>query len=241
MKKILPVIILVLITGKVYTQDNKLFQTGITAEENLKAIGNLARFATAGGTGFDTRYEGIKGSPRLFDTLYSSLLKIKDEDFYIQLKTDLDLIQNSLIFIYPTTGKLASIPSGIVKELKINKDGKEMLYRTSGGNKYLKEFKESKFFQVLKEGQYQFIKLPIKKLIAADYKNAYSADRRYDEYTTYYKYYIISPDSVFHQIQLTRKSLVKLFPDKKEIINNVPESKTKEGNEEMVLNILNRF
>lgn len=241
MKKASIFLFLILIVGKVYSQGNNLYQTGLTAEQNLKAIGDLTHYATAGGIGFDTRYEGTKGSPRLFDTLQPSFLNIKGQNFYLKLNTNIDLVNNSLIFIYPITGKLLSLPSIFVKEVKINREGKEMVFRTANGNNYTKEFKEHKFFQVLKDGQYQFIKVPIKKLIAADYKDAYSPNRRYDEYTTYYKYYIMSPDSSFNQIQLTKKSLIKLFPDKKDLINNTPGTKTYGNNEDMVLDILNRL
>jgi hypothetical protein len=241
MKKSLNIIFLILISVRVYSQEQKLYQTGLTAEQNMNAIGNLVRSASAGATGFDTRYEGIKGSPVLFDTLYPSYLKIKGQDYYLQLNSNLDLIGNSLIFIYPKTGKLVSIPSDIVKEVKINTGGKEMVFRTTGGKKYLKEFKDHKFFQVLKEEPFLFIKLPLKKLIAADYKDVYSADRRYDEYTTYYKYYIMRSDSIFNQIQLSVKSLIKMFPEKKDIINKTIESKTYENDEEMVIAILEKF
>jgi hypothetical protein len=240
MKKLSIILFLILITVKVYSQENKLYQTGLTAEQNLNAIGNLTPY-TSGGMGFDSRYEGIKGSPRLFDTLMPSLLNLKGQDYYIKLATNIDLPTNSLIFMNPKNSKLFSIPSGIIKEVKINWKGKEMVFRTASGNKFVKDFKEHRFFQVLKEGQYQFIKIPIKKLIEADYKAVYGTDRRYDEYTTYYKYYIIDADSTFHQIQLTRKSLIKMFPDKKELINNAFEAKSYDNNEDMVINFLNKL
>jgi hypothetical protein len=241
MKKFFIILFLILIVIKLYPQENKLFQTGITAEQNLNAIGNLSRIANAGGTGFDNRYEGVKGSPRLFDTLLPSFLNMRGQNFYIQLETNIDIINNSLIFIYPKTGKLLSIPSEMIKEVKINSDGKELVFRTARGKNYTGDFKEHRFFQVLKEGQFQFIKMPIKKLIEADYKAVYGADRRYDEYTTYYKYYIMSPDSTFQQIQLNKKSLIKMFPDKKDLINNTLESKTYGNNEDMVIDFLNKL
>jgi len=241
MKKFFIILFLILIVIKLYSQENKLFQTGITAEQNLNAIGNLSRFANAGGTGFDNRYEGVKGSPRLFDTLLPSFLNMRGQDFYIQIETNIDIKNNSLIFIYPKTGKLLSIPSEMIKEVKINSDGKELVFRTARGKNYTGDFKEHRFFQVLKEGQFQFIKMPIKKLIEADYKAVYGADRRYDEYTTYYKYYIMSPDSTFQQIQLNKKSLIKMFPDKKDLINNTLESKTYGNNEDMVIDFLNKL
>ena len=240
MKKLSIILFIILLAIKVYSQENKLYQTGLTAEQNLNAIGNLTPY-TSGGMGFDSRYEGIKGSPRLFDTLMPSLLNVKGQDYYIKLATNIDLPTNSLIFMNPKNSKLFSIPSGIIKELKINFKGNEMVFRTASGNKFVKDFKEHRFFQVLKEGQYQFIKIPIKKLIEADYKAVYGTDRRYDEYTTYYKYYIIDADSTFHQIQLTRKSLIKMFPDKKELINNAFEAKSYDNNEDMVINFLNKL
>jgi hypothetical protein len=240
MKKLSIFLYLILVVLRGYSQGNNLYQTGLTAEQNLKAIGDLSKFGSAIGIGFDTRYEGTKGSPRLFDTLQPSFLNVKGQDFYMKLSTNIDLVNNSLIFIYPLTGKQLSLPSIYVKEVKINKEGKEMVFRTADGNKD-KIFKEHKFFQVLKEGQYQFIKVPIKKLIAADYKDAYSPDRRYDEYTTYYKYFIMNSDSSFNQIQLTKKSLIKLFPDKKDLINRTIEAKVYNNNEDMVLDFLNKF
>ena len=241
MKRILLTIVFILIINRTYSQSNTLYQTGLTAEQNLNAIGNLSRFANAGGTGFDNRYEGVKGSPRLFDTLLPSFLNMRGQDFYIQIETNIDIKNNSLIFIYPKTGKLLSIPSEMIKEVKINSDGKELVFRTARGKNYTGDFKEHRFFQVLKEGQFQFIKMPIKKLIEADYKAVYGADRRYDEYTTYYKYYIMSPDSTFQQIQLNKKSLIKMFPDKKDLINNTLESKTYGNNEDMVIDFLNKL
>jgi hypothetical protein len=240
MKKLSIILFIILLAIKVYSQENKLYQTGLTAEQNLNAIGNLTPY-TSGGMGFDSRYEGIKGSPRLFDTLMPSLLNVKGQDYYIKLATNIDLPTNSLIFMNPKNSKLFSIPSGIIKELKINFKGNEMVFRTASGNKFVKDFKEHRFFQVLKEGQYQFIKMPIKKLIEADFKAVYGADRRYDEYTTYYKYYIMNADSTFHQIQLTRKSLMKMFPGKKELINNTFEAKSYDNNEDMVINFLNKL
>lgn len=240
MRKLSLILISLLIIKSAYSQGSTLYQTGLTAEQNLNAIGNLARYST-GGTGFDTRYEGIKGSPRLFDTLLTSFLKLKGQDYYIQLESNIDLIRNALIFINPKTRELLSIPSGIIKEVKINSKGKEMVFRTTNGKRIEKDIKEEKFIQILKDGQYQFIKLPLKKLIEADFKDVYGADRRYDEYTTYYKYFIMSSDSLFHRIQLSKKSMVKMFPDRKELITKTIEAKSYDNNEEMVLNILEKF
>lgn len=240
MKKFIMLLVLLPIIYRVYSQGNTLYQTGITADQNLKAIGSLAPYST-GGMGFDTRYEGTKGSPLLFDTLYSSFLNVKDQDYYIQLASNLDLIKNSLIFRNPKTGKLLALPSDMVNEIKIDSGGKEMIFRTTKARFFDKDVKEGRFYQVLKDGRYQFIKMPFKKFIEADYKTVYSADRRYDEYITYYKYYIMRTDSTFGQIQLNKKSLIKLFPEKKDLINTAFSEKANGNKEDLVLDILDKL
>ena len=231
------VLIFVLIFNSVNSQVTNIYQKGLSSEQNLNAIRDLAPYSN-GGVGFDTRYEGIKGSPRLLDTLLPSFLNVKGQDYYLQLRTDIDLVQNTLLFIHPKTGKLLALPSNMVNELVIENDGKKMVFRTTGGKSFEKDIKEQKFFHVLKDGPFPFIKMPVKVFTEANYKGAYAPDRRYDEYETKYRYYICSPDSIFHQVQLNRKSLVKLFPDKKELIDKAIGLKTYTNEEEMIIAVL---
>ena len=231
------VLIFVLIFNSVNSQVTNIYQKGLSSEQNLNAIRDLAPYSN-GGVGFDTRYEGIKGSPRLLDSLLPSFLNVKGQDYYLQLRTDIDLVQNTLLFIHPKTGKLLALPSNMVNELVIEKNGKEMVFRTTGGKRFEKDIKEQKFFQVLKEGPFPFIKMPVKLFTEANYKGAYAPDKRYDEYETKYRYYICSRDSTYHQVQLNRKSLVKLFPDKKELIDKAIGLKTYINEEEMVIAVL---
>jgi hypothetical protein len=240
MKKVLLTIFLILILSKVYPQGNAVPPVGVLSAENLKAIGNITPYST-GGVGFDTRYEGIKGSPRLFDNLLPSLIEIKGQSSFLQLESNLDLMKNILIFNYPNTAKLVSIPSEIVSEVRIKSDGKELIFRVTREKDFERDIKDGKFYQVLKKGQYEFIKLPIKRFVPADYQKAYSPDRRYDEYTTDYWYYLMGPDSIFHQIRLTKKSLINFFPDKKESISRTIDGKSYPNDEEMVLDILNQM
>jgi hypothetical protein len=230
-------LIFIQIFCRVSSQTTSVYQKGLTAEKNLNAIQALAPYSN-GGIGFDTRYEGIKGSPRLFDTLLPSYLNVKGQDYYLQLRTDIDVVQNALLFIHPQTGKLLALPSSMVNELVVDSKGKELIFRTTSGKHFEKEMKEQKFYQVLGEGPFPFIKMPVKIFTEANYKGAYAPDRKYDEYETKFRYYIFGSDSTFHQVQLNRKSLIKLFPEKKEIIEKAIGSKTYGSDEEMVLVIL---
>ncbi|OFY63068.1 MAG: hypothetical protein A2V64_09515 [Bacteroidetes bacterium RBG_13_43_22] len=240
MKNIFSFVIFLFIIADVYAQNVNIYQTGITAQQNLNAIANLAPYST-GGIGFDTRYEGVVGSPRLFGTLLTSYLLVNDKDFYIKLETDIDLAGNAVLYTDPETKKLFALPADNVNELIIVKEDKEMIFKTTKGLKFEKNLKETKFYQVLAAGPVSFIKIPDKLFVEADYKGAYSADRRFDEYQDITKYFITGSGNIFHQIQLNRKSLIKLFPDKKELINKTLQKKASDNNEELVISLIEKF
>ena len=134
-----------------------------------------------------------------------------------------------------------AIPCDRTNELVVKWQGKDLTFRTTVGKSFDKEIKEPKFFQVLYGGQYSFIKMPVKIFTEAAYKGAYSPDRRYDEYETKYRYYILGTDNVFHQVQLNKKSLVKLFPDKKDLVGSVIDSGRFNNDEEMVISVLEKL
>jgi len=238
--------ILILITffiflfNGVYPQASTIYQRGLSAEENLKAISGLGPYSP-GGIGFDNRYEGVKGSPRMLDTLLPSFLRLNGQDYYIELKSDIDLVNNALIYMNPASKKILTVPIDFISELVINKDGKELLFRTTYGKAFEKEIKPQRFYQVLNSGHYQFIKVPVRIFVQADYKGAYSSDRRYDEYQSKDRYYLIGSDSIFHQIQLNKKSVSKLYPDKKNIIEQSENEESFPGKEEMIISILSKF
>jgi hypothetical protein len=240
MKKAIIVYSILLISAYIYGQENTMYQKGMTAEQNLNAIGKLMPYST-GGVGFDTRYEGVKGSPFLFEKLQQSIVKVTGQESFIRFESNLDIAGRKLIFKHPGTGKLMSLPSDMILEYRVNVNGKEEIYRVSSKEQEEKDLRGDRFYQVLNDGQYKFIKVPFKKLIEADYKAAYSPDRRYDEYTTYYKYYLSGSDSLFHQIQLTERSLKKLFPAKSKEIDEAFRNEKEIGEESVVLSILQKM
>lgn len=223
-----------------FPQASTIYQRGLSAEENLKAIAGLGPYSP-GGIGFDNRYEGVKGSPRMLDTLLPSFLRLNGQDYYIELKSDIDLENNALIYMNPSSKKLLTVPIDFISELLIIKDGNELLFRTTYGKSFEKEIKPQRFYQVLNDGRYQFIKVPFRIFVQADYKGAYSTDRRYDEYQSKDKYYLLGSDSIFHQIQLNKKSVSKLYPDKKYLVDQSENEESFPGKEEMIISILSKF
>jgi len=239
MKSITILGILFLCSTGLLAQKSIGYQSGVTSEQNLKTIVNISPYA--GALGFDNRYLGVKGTPRLFDTLITTSFLISGEEKYYRMHCDLDLVRNTLLIAESTSGEVMEIKSDHIEELIIHKDDGDLLFKTTAGARFDKEVQENKFYEVLTEGPYQFIKIPVKEFYEADYQRVYSPDRRYDEFKLVSRYYIQGPDSVFYRVQLTRKSLIKAFPDKKELIESNFNEKTASDPEADIITLLNKF
>jgi len=237
---ILLIIVISFISPVLISQVNSGVQVYLSSEDNLKAISNLSPYST-GGLGFDNRYEGVKGTPMLLDTLLPALMRLRGQNYYIQLNADLDIYHNYLVYRHPKTKQMYSVPLDMITEVIIEKDGKDLRFMNTLGEKFEKDLRDQRFYQKLHNGKYQLIKIPGKQFVQADYKNAYSADRRYDEYIPANKYYLKGPDSLYHQVQLSRKSILKVYPDKKSLTGKLPAEGSFADKEEMVVELLKEF
>ncbi len=238
--KLSPILILSLLCSlNSFAQKPTGYFTGATSENNLKAVESLSPYSTA--LGFDARYAGVVGTLRLFDTLVASDLLIRGQEEYIHMETDIDVVGNALLFRKPDSGELMEILSDHVDELIYHSEGKDLIFKTTDGITLDSKPDGNKFYQVLKDGPWQFIKIPDKKFVEADYKRVYGPDRRYDEFKPVSRYYIQGSDSVFYRVQLTGKSLRKLFPDKKSLIERNFNEKSASDTEAEVVSLLNKF
>ena len=221
-------------------QVTNVYARGVSAEANLAAIASMSPYGV-GGMGFDERYEGLKGSPRLYDTLYPSLLKVKGQSFHILVDSDIDIAAGRVLFKHPATGQLMAVPADIIEELLLSTKDGEHRYCTTKQMTFDKPQKELRFCQVLFEGDHLFIKMPVKIFREADYKNSYSSDRRFDEYETKYRYYISRNDGRLTQVQLTARDLSKLFPKEKESVKQIFGAGGFRNDEERVIALLSKL
>jgi hypothetical protein len=239
MKRYLLIILVISAGLPAIAQKPVAYQTAAISETNLRTVMLLSPYSSA--LGIDNRYEGVRGSPRLLDTLAYSLILLKGQEKYYQMETDIDLVRNSILLMGFSGGELMEIPSDHVAEIVIRLQGKDVVFRTTGSLTFDRKPDGNKFYTVLKPGHYELIKIPDRKFEKADYQRSYSADIRYDEYRNADKYYILGADSVYHRVQLTRKSLAKLFPDRKEMINEEFNEKHSDDPEVDVAALLDKF
>ena len=92
MKKSIVICLYLFLAVNAYSQQlSEATQRVFKSVENMQSIINLNKISQTGIT-FDTRYEGVKGSPRLADTLLPSFLKLEGQDYYFEISADLDLV-----------------------------------------------------------------------------------------------------------------------------------------------------
>lgn len=192
----------------------------------------------AGGYIFDNSYEGMKGSPLLFEKFDTLKIMVKEVDYYIPVEANIDLRNNTLLYKDPETRQLYSIPSDRIAELFAGNGNDTMLLKTSENKVFNTEIEEIRFIQVLKDGPNSFIKIPYKIFIPADYSGAYTAKRRYDEYKTEYRYFVMNHENIYNEIKLNESSLIKVFPDKKDIIKKSFRMYKSSDKEKVVLSVL---
>ena len=220
-------------------QDKKGIKVGMTSEQNLQALTNPSLYSTT--TGFDERYQGVKGSPRLLDTLLLSTVLLKDGEGYYEVNTDIDVVRNTMLFILPASGDLLEVASAWIEELTYHTKAGDKVFRTTEGLKFDRELKGTRFYQVLSESPHLFIKIQDRKFLEANYTGLYSPDKRYDEYVPDDKYFIMGSDSVLYKVQLNRKSLIKVFPSQSKLINSNFSEKSGDDPEQQVIGLLRKL
>ncbi len=240
MKKSVILFLALLCAAEIYSQTVPTNQLGVITAENLKTISNISPY-TPGAVGFDNRYLGVRGTTRLFDTLGLSYFLVTGQKDYITLNSDIDVMNNALVFIQAGSGDLMEISSDHIQEVIFKKEGGDLFFRTTKRIIFEKQPEGNKFYEVLKEEPYSFIRIPEKKFVEADYQSLYSPDRRYDELKNINKYYISGSDGIFYRVQLNEKSFVKMFPDKKELIRKELVAKDEAEAEVQVIKLLNKF
>jgi hypothetical protein len=253
MKKAIIIFISFFYVLNIYSQKVNYYQDGTMGSDNIKALFNIGRYGFL--HAFGSRYEGIRGTPNLFNSFVPSYLLVKEQKRYFKISSDLDMVRNTVVFMDTTNTQLMEISSDDVTELVFNKYDKELVYRTTKDLKFEKKIKGNKFYQVIKEEPYRLIMITFKTFIKADSEPVFNSGRHYDEFRTERKYYVEDSRGIFHQIilnsaeynyiihptVLSKKVMEKIYPDKKELISKEFEEKPDSVTIERIISVLDKF
>lgn len=180
---------------------------------------SLIRFTSLGhGTiqTFDTRYEGVKGSPYLYEDWQKGAVLVSGTVEPQPALLNYDCVNEQLLVRMsdglPSSLPIEHIPAFLIAD-ESNNDGFAFFVSDTNekGNKT--------YYQVLyneKTLLYQHLKKHFKP---ADYQRAYNPNRRFDEFEWEIQYFIKKENGVPEKVKLNPKAILKLFPEKDKELN----------------------
>lgn len=209
----------ILLTGLSAQVDNKNM---IDQEVNLRQIATLGP-GSAGARGFDNRYEGVRGTPLLFEDWKEARIQVQGGKAEGErVKVNINQFDNLVLFKFPA-GEAGSVPVSKIRMLHVE---------TTEGLRTFEAFPTmmveggdddtERLYEVLYRTPFTLLKDHEKLFMKADYKGAYSSDRRFDEFVDQQRYYLRQPNGAFEKLnKLKRKAILKALPDYKNKIDKI--------------------
>jgi hypothetical protein len=202
----------------------------------------LIRFSSLGhGTiqTFDTRYEGVKGSPYLYEDWQKGAVLISGTAEPQPALLNYECVNGQLL-VRMSDGLPSSLPVDAVKAFLIADES-----QSDGFNFFVSDTGEKggkTFYQVIYNENtvlYQHLKKHFKP---ADYQRAYNPDRRFDEFEWDIQYFIKKENGVPEKVKLNPKAIVKLFPEKEKELNKyISDNKLKIRSAEEITKVLSYY
>ncbi len=164
---------------------------------------------------FDFRYEGVKGTPYLYENWmegYVNFIGNEEEADPKTYKMNINLYEHQ-VYVALSSGAVGSLPAKMIKNINFKTPSGEVRFIPLP-RKIIEasNLSGSGYYELLHQGAITLIKNHKKIFQAADFKGAYSSDIRYDEYKDDIKYYISSDGKNFEKIRLNSKYLEKALP-----------------------------
>lgn len=186
-----------------------------TFSQNVGAQDNLNRISASPGIvmTYDSRYEGIKGTPNVFTTFMTGTIVLNNGASYKDVLLNIDGYKNAVLYRTCSNCEVKILDKSKIVNFNIIDQGSER-------NFILQNVvdKGSEIREILWSGKHSYYRVYKVDLIKADYQGAYSGNRKYDSFEMSTKYFV-EKESLL-EIKLKSKQLKKVFPEKAEIIES---------------------
>ncbi len=212
----------------------------VATEENLQNISRSAGVVMI--TNMDELYEGIKGTPYLFPAWKQGNIYLKDSSHIKNINIKYNIYTDDVLYLNSRSGDSLIIDRSLINAFEILDD-------SAGGIILFKDINlkpgtngKSAFIKVLYDGKSKFLIKYNKIFIKADYKGAYAAGRKYDEYTDNYQYYILKDNNELNKIKLNKKSVIKVLSDKENKVKSFIDTQgLAPDNEKNIISVLEYY
>ncbi|WP_338871800.1 hypothetical protein WBJ53_26340 [Spirosoma sp. SC4-14] len=158
----------------------------------------------------DHRYEGLKGTPYFLPQWTQGEIDMVNGQHYTDVPIKFDAFRQYLILLRNRAGQDSIVVnSDQVKSFQLNSPtGQTYLFKHLPNLKTDDESLKEGYLLVLYQGETSLFKRITKTFKAADYKDPYSNDVRYDSFKEAASYYLLKPDQSLVKVKLTKKSLL---------------------------------
>lgn len=195
-----------------YGQEDK----EISEDFNFNDILNMSRISydNVGPRTFDLRYEGVKGTPMLFENWQEGVVYLKKEDSEpLEVEVNYNALEQQLLFKLPT-GQMGVLPLDALEKVTAQHEDTTYLFKPFPQSEVEGRKKEDlKFYEVLYEGNCTLLKVVNKKFKRADYKHPYGPDRRADTFIDLMDYFLKVGDGEYEKVKLKEKHILKALSD----------------------------
>ncbi len=210
---------------------------GYEAMENLRELGSLS------GTGqvktFDTRYEGVRGTPYVFEKWLPGEVYMNNKRKMAVKELNYDCYNNEIVYLDAATGAAMQMNRYLVDLFTLCGSQDTMTFVPVK----LVQDSEPLFAQLLYNQGSIVYKVYRKEFVKADYEGGYSADRRYDEFVEKADLYFMKKDDhTLYRVKRSKKYMVASFPGKEaEISSYLRSNRVDLRDERQVVELLQYF
>lgn len=232
-----PFILILLFIAIIPSYTQTQHQSIVASEENLQRISKMSGPIYT--TRMDELYEGVKGTPYLFNEWKSGNIYLKDNKLIKNVKIKYNIYTDDLLYLNSTSGDSLIINRSMINKFEISDDQPDDLVLMEDIN--LKPDKSDKgtFVRVLYNGRSKFILKYNKMFIPANYKGAYATGNKYDEYTEKQQYYLITGTDNITKTRLNKKFIIKVLSDREDKIKGfIREKNLTMDNEDDIVSVL---
>ncbi|WP_400191346.1 hypothetical protein [Hymenobacter sp. B81] len=211
--RFLPVLLVACLGGTSALAQKTPSATAPAPERNMNNSGLIANIGNEQNAfyTFDTRYEGLKGTPYLVSGWRPADLTLSDGRAFSDIPARFDVYSKRLVI--KQNKDSVWLDQRMVREFVLHDSpSPAMPTRTDRRFRAFPDATDAElrtsFAELLHEGpQYALLKLPRKKLVKANYQGPYAADRRFDELIDRETYYLRRPDGTLVEVKPNLKGL----------------------------------
>ena len=158
-------------------------------------------------------YEGVKGTPWLFEKDQEVEMIIDNGDTLVRTKAQiyLDIYKHEVLAALPNN-QYYKLTGTQVKDITFI--GQQRKFKSYTVDELDERAEPYVFAEILHEGKITLVKVSDKKLRKADYNDSYGqTGTRYDEFLQEERYWLKTDDNPFKKLKLKKNALLKALPN----------------------------